>query len=136
MLLIDSYYSHQSKMRHKIKVSELSNNELDDLHEYGYRRRKILKELRVLMNKNYTANGVREKINTTRRVFEYLDTPECIRFMKNHPVFENSAKEKLHCFYHIDRLREAQTWYRRIFGERIPITMENSHDEEVVATDV
>ena len=63
----------------------------------------------------------KDKVDCARKIFEYLDTDECKRFLFSQDKLRVTIVNKLHDFYHIDGLREASTWYRRIFGERMPL---------------
>lgn len=103
-----------------VKLDESEQKEL------GFRKTLICNDIKELLDESMkVTNDRKDKIDCARKIFEYLDTDECKRFLFSHNKLRVVLVNKLHDFYHIDGLKEASTWYRRIFGERMPLEKES-----------
>ena len=88
-----------------------------ELVNFGYRKKKIVTDIKVLLLKCTNAIGRECKINNARRIFEYLRN--CNKFIEDNDNFKMAVKDKLKEFYVNDNLREARTWHRWLFGARM-----------------
>ena len=93
----------------------------DGVTKFVFNKNRICSDISKLIHEiewYYTRDG---KIACARKIFQYLERYECKCFMDSHNKFKTTVINKLHDLYNIDGLREAKTWYRRIFGERMPL---------------
>ena len=88
-----------------------------ELVNFGYRKKKITTDIKVLLLKCTNAIGRECKINITRQIFVYLRN--CRKFIDDNDNFKMVVKDKLKEFYVNDNLREARTWHRWLFGTRM-----------------
>jgi len=100
------------------------NEEAKEEEKLGYCKNKIVSDVKKLLNKNANMKGRDNKIEVTRQLFNYLNSKECKIFINDYKNFKKTVKHKLHDFYHKDNLREAHTWYRNLFGERMPLIIQ------------
>jgi len=99
----------------------LQNHDLKDRETYGFPKEKIVYDITCFLNSIKRKVGRENKINGTRKMFAYLATPDCKKFLQTYNTFNNIVKNKLLEFRHKENIREAQRWWRDIFGTRIPI---------------
>ena len=99
----------------------LQNHDLKDREMYGFPKEKIVYDVSCFLNSIKRVVGRENKINGTRKMFAYLATPDCKKFLQTYNTFNNIVKKKLLEFHHKENIREAQRWWRDIYGTRIPI---------------
>ncbi len=114
-------HTHSATMRALSDISDIQYEDLVDRELYGFPRRKIVFDVKYLLYCAEIAIGRENKINRARDMFTYLATPDCKKFIQTYRIFRNGVKKKLLEFRYKEELREAQRWYRDIFGMRIPI---------------
>lgn len=93
----------------------------EDMEKYGFPKRKIIYDVKCLLHAVEYAIGRENKINGVRDMFTYLATTDGKKFIQAHNTFEKAVKKKLMEIRYKENLREAQRWWRDIFGTRIPI---------------
>ena len=101
--------------------SYIQYEDMNDKEIYGFPRRKIIYDIKRLLVYVQCAVGREDKINGARDMFAYLATTDSKKFIQTYKTFGNAVKNKLIEFRYRENLREAQRWWRDIFGTRIPI---------------
>ena len=95
--------------------------DFEDRVKYGFPKRKIIYDMKCLLHAVEYAIGRENKINVAREIFAYLATTGGKKFIQTYNDFEKAVKQKLMELRYKESLREAQRWWRDIFGTRIPI---------------
>lgn len=99
----------------------IQNEDWEDREIFGFPRRKIIYDIKRFLHSTQYTVGRENKINVTRDMFTYLATTDCKKFIQTYNRFANAVKEKIVEFRYKENIREAQRWWRDIFGTRIPI---------------
>ena len=94
--------------------------DFEDRVKYGFPKRKIIYDVKCLLHAVESAIGRENKINGARDMFTYL-AKDGKKFIQTYNGFEKAVKQKLMELRYKENLREAQRWWRDIFGTRIPI---------------
>ena len=115
---MDNPYDNEPDMWYK---KCLRYEDLKDIEKYGFARGKIIYDVKCSLNSIEYAVGRENKINMIRDMFAYLATTDCKKFLQTYGSFCDAVKKKLLEFRYKENIREAQRWWRDIFGTRIPI---------------
>ena len=101
--------------------SHIQYENIVDRQMFGFPKRKIIYDIQYFIDVVARTVGRENKIHIARDLFSYLAMTDCKKFIQHHATFNNVVKEKLIEFRYKENLREAQRWWRDIFGTRIPI---------------
>ena len=105
-----------NRIRKKVKKREIK--------EVGYPKSEIVY---ILKNKITEFNKIsirKKQIDCCREIFNILCNNDCKKMIEDNKNLKKILKKKLIEFRYKENLREAQKWWRNIFGYRIPIENE------------
>ena len=92
-----------------------------EIETLGFPKTEIIRELKYWICKIEATIGKEKKVAASRKIFRYLAEPYPKKFIEYHHKFKTTLEDKLKQFRYEDGLREAGTWWRNIFGTRMPV---------------
>jgi len=92
-----------------------------EIQNYGYKRSKLCDVLKYLLSKTVETSGRQNKLVVVGNIFNILLSNDGLRLIESNENFKNIVQSKLIEFYNEEGIFNSYIWYRRLFGERIPI---------------
>ena len=117
------FLKKRGKQKKNTEIITSNQQEQDDLESYGYRKTKIIHSIKQFLNVISECKSSTDKINNMRKMFCFCESNEFKRFLQCQDMFRKTVQMKLYHLRNKDNVREAATWYRRIFDERMPIEL-------------
>ena len=115
--LPNSHYNSSYYTSNIVDPPEELNN--DQIEELGFPKTQIVVNIKRYLHNVGKQVGKKAKIDESRKLFKYLNSDYGKLFIEAQNNFKDTVILKLEEFYHHIGLREASTWFRRIFGRRI-----------------
>ena len=79
-------------------------------------------KLKPLISKMNNSKTYEAGAECLRELFEYaISDPACLEFFNEHDSLKTTIQDKLYEFFHVNGLREAAKWYRKLYSQRIPM---------------
>ena len=105
------------------KIQETIRKE--EMETIGYPKTEIVHKIEFWLDRIRMAPNRDARIGLMRKIFQYLAEPYGKKFIQSHAKWKKTIEQKLIELRYVENIREAHTWWRTIFGTRMPIQDDN-----------
>ena len=92
----------------------------EQIEIFGYPKTEIVYNVKYWLDLIPMAPDRNTRIALSRKIFQYLAEPYGKKFIQSNEKFKTTLEQKLIEIRHVENIREAHTWWRAIFGTRMP----------------